>query len=114
MLHLEFSNADEGVFATKSGLFLCFFLGGGAGCRVFFNSMPSNEFLKGSFFSEGGLYIVHIYVNSYFYMRVIHVGLVAGQKIQMRCHENLTSGINLFNAIVNFCLLNPDSQFKRL
>lgn len=96
----------------------CFFLGGGGGgwggCRVFFNCMPSNKFLKGSFFSEGGSYIVHIYVNSYFYMRVIHVGLVAGQKIQMRCHENLTSGINMFNAILNFCLLNPDSQFKRL
>ena len=47
-------------------------------------------------------------------MRVIHVGLIRAHKIQMRCHENLTSGINLFNAIVNFCLLNPDSQFKRL
>lgn len=69
MLHLEFSNADEGVFATKSGLFL--FFGGGLVAEFFLNSMPSKKFLKGSFFSEGELYIMHIYVNSYFYMRVI-------------------------------------------
>lgn len=92
---------------------VCIFFGGGWLQSFLIVCLATNSW-KGVFFSEGGLYIVHIYVNSYFYMRVIHVRLVAGQKIQMRCHENLTSGINMFNAILNFCLLNPDSQFKRL
>ena len=104
MLHLEFSNADEGVALfqlTKSGL-IFFLYGGGGGLAEFLKKivcLATNSW-KGVFFLKEG-YILCIW-------------LVAGHKIRMRCHENLTSGINLFNAILNFCLLNPDSQFKRL